>query len=510
MPRNGSGAYSLPSGNPVVTGTVISSTVQNNTMNDIATALTGSLAKDGQTTPTANIPLGGFRITNLGLGTAVTDAARVSQVQNGAFTVLTSVSGTNTIVGTATPAPAAYAAGQIFTFTPAASNTGATTLNVSSLGAKNIYNCGVALIGGEIVSSLPVTVYYDGTQFNLMTGMSFLQTGTGAVDRTAQSKMRDLKARADFNSSANYETAIGSSGTTGYALLGSFRINGKSADDTAWLHVGDVDATSSTDPTVLLNRDMTGAGNAHGFSDSSTFRRDSGTAYNAFDARGSMLGATNIDHLNCFQAQWTLSSSGNCSLHAGYVFAPTMTDGTCTLMVGVDITRPALSGTAAVNTLIGILMGDMNNASVSQYGIKIGDVAGAFTNNYSIYTGTGQVSFGGDLVCRSGVIQSTLADATITVDGLGISSAYFRVLTNNNQRWQVGCDTASENFGFKSGTGAGTEVAFLSKTGAFGIADGIAAPSAVLGYAQIYVDTADGDLKVIFGDGTVKTLATDT
>jgi len=60
MSRNGSGTYTLPAGNPVVTGTTISSTWANNSLSDIATALTQSLAKDGQTVPTANIPLGGF------------------------------------------------------------------------------------------------------------------------------------------------------------------------------------------------------------------------------------------------------------------------------------------------------------------------------------------------------------------------------------------------------------------------------------------------------------------
>ena len=44
----------------------------------------------------------------------------------------------------------------------------------------------------------------------------------------------------------------------------------------------------------------------------------------------------------------------------------------------------------------------------------------------------------------------------------------------------------------------------------FYIQDGTTAPSTSSGYAYIYVDTADGDLKVKFGDGTVKTLATDT
>jgi len=49
MPRNGSGTYSLPAGNPVVSGTTISSTVHNNTMTDIGSEITNSLDKDGQT-----------------------------------------------------------------------------------------------------------------------------------------------------------------------------------------------------------------------------------------------------------------------------------------------------------------------------------------------------------------------------------------------------------------------------------------------------------------------------
>lgn len=80
MARNGSGTYSLPTGNPVVTGTTISSTVHNNTLSDIATALTNSLAKNGETTPTANIPLGGFKLTGLGAATAAGDAVRYEQV----------------------------------------------------------------------------------------------------------------------------------------------------------------------------------------------------------------------------------------------------------------------------------------------------------------------------------------------------------------------------------------------------------------------------------------------
>lgn len=42
------------------------------------------------------------------------------------------------------------------------------------------------------------------------------------------------------------------------------------------------------------------------------------------------------------------------------------------------------------------------------------------------------------------------------------------------------------------------------------LVDGVTAPTAVVGTAQIFVDIADGNLKVIFGDGFVTTLANDS
>jgi hypothetical protein len=48
MPRNASGTYTLPSGNPVVSGTVIESTWANNTLGDLADSITGSLSRAGE------------------------------------------------------------------------------------------------------------------------------------------------------------------------------------------------------------------------------------------------------------------------------------------------------------------------------------------------------------------------------------------------------------------------------------------------------------------------------
>ena len=79
MSRNGSGVYSLPAGNPVVTGTTISSSWANNTMNDLAAALTDSVAADGQTPMTGNLDLNSNKIVNLVAGNVAGDAVEYTQ-----------------------------------------------------------------------------------------------------------------------------------------------------------------------------------------------------------------------------------------------------------------------------------------------------------------------------------------------------------------------------------------------------------------------------------------------
>ena len=158
-----SGTFSLYTpGNPVVTGTTISSDWGNNTLNDIATGLSTCVLKDGSQTITANIPMSSFKFTGLAAGSALTDSPTLRQVQYGFGSFLTSVAGTNTITATATPTPA-YTVGQRFTFVPAVTNTGATTLNISSVGAGAVQMNGAALTGGELVAGAAVTVYVTAT-----------------------------------------------------------------------------------------------------------------------------------------------------------------------------------------------------------------------------------------------------------------------------------------------------------------------------------------------------------
>lgn len=86
MARNGNGQYTLPAGNPVIPGTTISTDWANNTLNDIATALTGSVASDGQTAMQGNLDMSNNKIVGLTNGTNPQDAATVSQLANATIT----------------------------------------------------------------------------------------------------------------------------------------------------------------------------------------------------------------------------------------------------------------------------------------------------------------------------------------------------------------------------------------------------------------------------------------
>ena len=87
MSRNGSGQYNLPSGNPVVTGTTISSVWANNTLTDIANALTQSVSADGQTPMTSNLNMNGNAINNLQDPSFAQDAVTLNYLSAGTYII---------------------------------------------------------------------------------------------------------------------------------------------------------------------------------------------------------------------------------------------------------------------------------------------------------------------------------------------------------------------------------------------------------------------------------------
>jgi hypothetical protein len=67
MPRNPSGIYSLPSGNPVVSGTLIEASWANNTLSDLANSMTDSLSRSGEGGMTAPLRLSDGSLSTPGM-----------------------------------------------------------------------------------------------------------------------------------------------------------------------------------------------------------------------------------------------------------------------------------------------------------------------------------------------------------------------------------------------------------------------------------------------------------
>lgn len=142
---------------------------------DISATMASLSATEGSNQPTNATSVGQNVDDNFRMLGALIAALREASGWGGLK--LTSVAGSATAItasvaaqGSITMAPAAYSTGMRFHFIPAASNTGAATLNVNSLGAKNIFLNGAALVGYELLINRPVAVEYDGTQFNLIAG----------------------------------------------------------------------------------------------------------------------------------------------------------------------------------------------------------------------------------------------------------------------------------------------------------------------------------------------------
>ena len=75
----------------------------------------------------------------------------------------------NTYTLTPTNALPAYGTKMIAIFSPNTNNTGASTLNISSLGAKNIKSVsGATLVADELVANCVYAAAYNGTEFRLL------------------------------------------------------------------------------------------------------------------------------------------------------------------------------------------------------------------------------------------------------------------------------------------------------------------------------------------------------
>jgi hypothetical protein len=175
MPRNGSGTYVLPAGNPVVPGTVIQTAWANPTMSDIAAALTASISADGQTSPVANLPMGGFKHTGAAPAAAVDEYALAGQVQHQAFNVIqgAAMAVVNVYTGTLPLGLTTFTNGMfvIFVVPTPGSNTGPATLSINGGAANNITDGNGGPLGaGALGPGAIALLGWDGTNWRSVLG----------------------------------------------------------------------------------------------------------------------------------------------------------------------------------------------------------------------------------------------------------------------------------------------------------------------------------------------------
>lgn len=153
MAFNGAGVYTPPAADfPAVANALIESAKFNNIVNDIATALTTCILKDGTQVVTANIPFGGFLLTGVGSATARTGAAALGQVQDATVNWVAAGGTVDAITATYSPVITALVDGQLCCFRASGANTAtAPTFAPNGLTARVIYKKGgTALAAGDI------------------------------------------------------------------------------------------------------------------------------------------------------------------------------------------------------------------------------------------------------------------------------------------------------------------------------------------------------------------------
>ena len=173
---------------------------------DIATGLNQAINKDGSNAFTGAANLGSQKITALADGTAHTDGVNAGQIQDGGLIFQASDTGSaNTYAIALTPAVTAYVAGQVFHFKAANASSGASTLNVNALGAKNIKKKNDQdIAAGDIEQNAIVSVIYDGTSFQMLS-----QLGTSAGSMSSWTLSGDSGSNQTINDGNTVDIAGG-------------------------------------------------------------------------------------------------------------------------------------------------------------------------------------------------------------------------------------------------------------------------------------------------------------
>jgi hypothetical protein len=155
------------------------------TTGDVVTGQKAILAYDG--TDMIVLTAGGAAASKNSGTATLTALPDTEDVQNQSAVYVADGGAASVYTISLTPAPSAYAEGQRFAFKATNANTGSSTLNVNTLGAKTIkkYKDGAQsnLETGDILASQMVDVEYDGTDFQMVSPVASLGIPVRVLDR---------------------------------------------------------------------------------------------------------------------------------------------------------------------------------------------------------------------------------------------------------------------------------------------------------------------------------------
>ncbi len=141
-----------------------------------------------------------------------------------------------------TYAPSGYVDGLRATFLPLNTNTGASTVNVNSLGVKSIRNsAGSALVAGDMVVGCPVDIVYSTVTgfFHLSTNSAATATAAAASALAAASSASAASSSAS-SASSSASTSTANAAATAAALAGIY----------GYYNAGDIGALSRSNGAV--------------------------------------------------------------------------------------------------------------------------------------------------------------------------------------------------------------------------------------------------------------------
>jgi len=149
--------------------------------------------------------------------------------------------------------------------------------------------------------------------------------------------------------------------------------------------------------------------------------------------------------------------------------------------------------------------------------VALRNVANTFTGAQTFSGGTtmdfAAVRYEGSYSAPSNNQSIYILQANAGGAGAGYSNALLRVDNRGNNDFLSFDNNGTTKFSVRNSGRVAintTDTAgSITINGEIALVDGMTAPDTTIGWAKLYVDDADGDLKIKFGNGTVKTIVVD-